>query len=88
MEVIFRSKMAKVRHYPTTERPFLQLAPERGVLRVRQATVQGYIECRSPGVFDAAYPTSELRRARVKEGGAVSGTLMAGDCQQMLFMEY
>ena len=58
--------MAKVRHYPTTERPFLQLAPERGVLRVRQATVQGYIECRSPGVFDAAYPTSELRRARVK----------------------
>lgn len=34
------------------------------------------------------YPTSELRRARVKEGGAVSGTLMAGDCQQMLFVEY
>ncbi len=60
--------MTKVRHYPTTERPFLALA-ERGVLRVRQATVQGYIECRSPGVFDAAYPTSELRRARVKEGG-------------------
>lgn len=79
--------MAKVRHYPTTERPFLALA-ERGVLRVRQATVRGYIECRSPGVFDAAYPTSELRRARVKEGGAVSGTLMAGDCQQMLFVEY
>ena len=64
--------MAKVRHYPTTERPFLALA-ERGVLRVRQATVQGYIECRSPGVFDAAYPTSELRRARVKEGGGSFG---------------
>ena len=80
------SKSDKVRHYPTDGRPFLELAD--GVLRVRQATTTGYIECDPDGVFDAAYPSSELRRARVKTRGKVAGTLMAGECAQLLFKYY
>lgn len=44
-------------------------------LRVKQATKQGYIECPIGGVFDASYPTSELRRGRVQENGEVSPAL-------------
>lgn len=44
-------------------------------LRVKQATKQGYIECPVGGVFDASYPTSELRRGRVQENGEVSPAL-------------
>lgn len=81
--------MTKVRHYPTDQRPFLEIAenPAGGaVLRVRQATEQGYIECEPQGVFDAAYPSSQLRRSRVKDRGRVAGTLMAGEPSQCLFI--
>ena len=84
--------MAKVRHYPTTGRPFLELVwgveNTHSVLRVRQATEQGYIECDPGGVFDAAYPTSQLRRARVKDRGRTASTLMAGEPSQLVFIEY
>ncbi len=80
--------MSRVRHFCATM-PFLTLA-DRGqlALLVRQATEAGYIECESGGVFDAAYPTSELRRARVKEGGRVASALMAGECSQCVFITY
>ena len=58
------------------------------VLRVRQATEQGYIECDTNGVFDADYPQSELRRARVKDRGRTSGTLMSGPPAFCVFLEY
>ena len=58
------------------------------VLQVRQATEQGYIECVSGGVFDMAYPTSQLRRARVKDDGRVASALMAGEISQCVFLEY
>lgn len=58
------------------------------VLRVRQATNAGYIECDPSGVFDIAYPDSELRRARVKERGKVASTLMAGEPAQCVFIVY
>lgn len=83
--------MAKVRHYPTDNRPFLELVGGRSthsVLRIRQATELGYIECDPGGVFDAAYPTSQLRRARVKDRGRVASTLMAGEPSQLVFIEY
>ena len=56
--------MAK--HYKH-DRPFLNLRGD--VLEVRQATEKGYIECPSCGLFDASYPNSTLRRARVVGGG-------------------
>ena len=69
--------------------PFLATAVEgsKMVLRVRQATEQGWIECESKGVFDAAYPDSVYRRARVKERGRVASALMAGEPSQCVFIE-
>ena len=81
--------MSKAKHYPT-DGPFLSTASRGGqfVLRVRQATEQGYIECLPGGVADLAYPTSQLRRARVKDDGLVASALMAGETSQYLFIVY
>lgn len=78
-----------VRHY-ALRRPFLTTSNRGGrlVLCVRQATEQGYIECVSGGVFDMAYPSSLLRRARVKEDGCVASALMSGETSQCVFIEY
>ena len=46
-----------------------------GVLRISQATEQGYIEVQEGGVFDAAYPSSSTSRGRVQDGGKVTPTL-------------
>ena len=46
-------------------------------VRIKQATKQGYIKCRVGGVFNGAYPTSKLRRARVINEGEVAPTIMA-----------
>ena len=58
------------------------------VLRIRQATEQGYIECDPQGVCDLAYPSSQLRRARVKDRGRVCGTLMSDNQQFCVFIEH
>lgn len=81
--------MSKAKHYPI-DGPFLAIAVRGGqtVLRVRQATEQGYIECLPGGVADLAYPTSQLRRARVKDDGRVASVLMAGETSQCVFIEY
>ena len=85
-----RPSTLKAKRFKTDKRPFLEVVDGDGhlVLRVRQATAQGYIECDPNGVFDAAYPESELRRARVKDRRRIAGTLMAGDTQQCVFIEY
>lgn len=44
-------------------------------IKIRQATAQGYIECPVGGIFDAAYPNSNLRRGRVQQNGDVVGAL-------------
>lgn len=70
--------MKRVREYEPV-RPFLEFADEGGevVLRVRQATRQGYAVVRVGGVFDRSYPSSKLRRARVQgNGGDICPTLL------------
>ena len=81
--------MSKAKYY-SLERPFLSTALRGGqlVLQVRQATEQGYIECVPNGVADLAYPTSQLRRARVKDDGLVASALMAGETSQCVFIVY
>jgi hypothetical protein len=85
-----RPSTLKAKRFKTDKRPFLEVVGGNGhsVLRVRQATNVGYIECDPNGVFDAAYPESELRRARVKKRGALASTLMAGEPSQYVFIEY
>lgn len=82
--------MNEAKRYSITGRPFLEVASRGGqiVLRIRQATEQGYIECDPMGVCDLAYPSSELRRARVKDRGKVCGTLMSDNQQFCVFLEY
>ena len=46
-------------------------------VKIKQATKDGYAECRIGGVADLSYPESETRRGRVIDGGNVSPTLMA-----------
>ena len=58
------------------------------MLRIRQATEQGYIECDPQGVFDIGYPESLTRRARVTDRGRVCGTLMSDNQQFCVFIEY
>lgn len=44
-------------------------------LIVRQATEAGFVLCQRGGVFDAAYPSSQFRRARVQGNGEVCGAI-------------
>ena len=46
-------------------------------VRIKQATKDGYIECKVGGVADLSYPDSKTRRGRVQEGGDVCPTLTA-----------
>ena len=46
-------------------------------VRIKQATKEGYIECKVGGVADLSYPTSNTRRGRVQENGDVCPTLTA-----------
>ena len=82
--------MSEAKRYSTDGRPFLEIASRGGqiVLRIRQATEQGYIECDPQGVCDLAYPSSQLRRARVKDDGLVASALMSGETSQCVFIEY
>lgn len=47
------------------------------VIKIPQATKQGYIECEVGGVADLSYPNSKTRRGRVQDGGQVSPTITA-----------
>lgn len=48
-------------------------------VKIKQATKQGYAECRLGGVADLSYPDSTTRRGRVQEGGQVSPALTVTD---------
>ena len=39
---------------------------------IKQATKEGFIECKIPGAADLSYPTSALRRGRVQGGAEVT----------------
>lgn len=46
-------------------------------VKIRQATKEGYIECKLGGVADLSYPDSKTRRGRVQENGDICPTLTA-----------
>ena len=48
-------------------------------IKIKQATKQGYIECKTGGVADFSYPESKLRRGRLQGGGDVSPTLTSSN---------
>ncbi len=58
----------------TVQKDNLVLEP---TVKVKQATKEGYIECKLGGVADLSYPNSKTRRGRVQENGDISPTLTA-----------
>lgn len=50
-------------------------------IKIKQATKQGYIECKNGGVADFSFPDSKIRRGRVQGGGEICPTLMAGNSE-------
>lgn len=48
-------------------------------VKVKQATKDGYIECKVGGVADLSFPESTTRRGRVQDMGDTCPTLMAGE---------
>ena len=47
------------------------------LVKITQATKQGYIECEVPGVADLSFPTSTTRRGRVQDKGQTCPTITA-----------
>lgn len=76
------------RIYADTDIPFLQIVDVEGntMLRIRQATEQGYTDCPVFGVCDISYPSSALRRARTVGGGRLANALTCGQ-QLAVFVE-
>lgn len=60
---------------------YIPMVVEDETIKIKQATKQGYIDCKSGGVADFSFPDSKLRRGRVQEGGDVCPTLMAGNSE-------
>lgn len=50
-------------------------------IKIKQATKQGYIECKNGGVADFSLPDSKSRRGRVQGNGDICPTLMAGNSE-------
>lgn len=46
---------------------------------IKQATKEGYIDCKIGGVADLSFPDSKTRRGRVQNGGDTSPALTAGE---------
>lgn len=68
--------------------PFLSVFDRDGepVLRIRQATEKGYVDCPLWGVCDVSYPSSTIRRSRVVDGGLISNTITC-ETQLSVFIE-
>ena len=45
------------------------------IIRIKQATTQGWIEMDGGGVADLSFPTSKTRRGRVEERGQICPTI-------------
>ena len=46
-------------------------------VKIKQATKDGFIECKVGGVADLSYPNSKTRRGRVQDGGDTAPTITA-----------
>lgn len=53
------------------------ISKENEIIKIKQATKQGWIELTPIGICDLSYPTSKTRRGRVQHNGSVCPTLTA-----------
>ena len=50
-------------------------------IKIKQATKDGYIDCKIGGVADLSFPTSKTRRGRVQDNGDTCPTITAGETE-------
>lgn len=55
------------------------LEEQSKLIKIKQATKDGYIECEVPGVADLSFPNSTTRRGRVQDKGQTCPTLTAAE---------
>ena len=58
------------------------------MIRIRQATSEGYIRMRNGGVCDLSYPRSKLRRGRVQGGGEICPAILANQTELVIITIY
>ena len=56
-------------------------------VKIKQATKEGFIECKVGGCYDASYPESKTRRGRVQEGGDIAPTITAQGGENINYIE-
>lgn len=56
-------------------------------MKIKNKTIQGYIECPAGGCFDGQFPDCKDRRVRVQEGGNVTPAITAEGSQQIYYNE-
>lgn len=56
-------------------------------MKIKNNTIQGYLECPAGGCFDGQFPDSKDRRGRVQEGGNVTPAITAEGSQQIYYNE-
>lgn len=54
---------------------YVPMVVEEETIKIKQATKQGYAECKVGGVADFSFPNSKTRRGRVEQNGDVSPTI-------------
>lgn len=75
-QLVFENEVKKLeKQVLETNSSIVEFSENNNVVRVKQATKKGYIECEIGGVADLSYPKSKLRRGRVQDGGNISPTL-------------
>lgn len=57
------------------------------IIRIKQATKQGYIDCCNGGVADLSFPNSKTRRGRVEDGGQICPAIMTTGGLHRLIVE-
>ena len=58
------------------------------MIKIKQATKEGYINCKSGGVADLSFPGSKTRRGRVQDNGTVCPTLTCGGSNELHKIDY
>ena len=84
----FNKKVIKSGISPTiTTRPEGKKTAILPCVEIKQATKEGFIQCKVGGCYDASYPESKTRRGRVQEGGDVTPTITAQGGENINYVE-
>lgn len=85
-EIIEKSVGSK--YYNISDIVYKRVIIEDNIVKVPQATRQGWIGCPFGGVFDISFPNSKNRRGRVQGNGFVCPTILTGNANSLIYVDY